>query len=151
MRRRAEGYRGHGSARRPVFLLARGRIRQDLHRNGTSKTRIRARLSGVQRTAAFLGARVHFAGEKLRHRRSWLRGRYESGKNLRSPHCKNSADENLRARYQGHACGGAGRRALLCVRSEEHTSELQSQFHLVCRLLLEKKKKTYVAGKLHTD
>src|SRR5689334_24596949 len=29
----------------------------------------------------------------------------------------------------------------LRVRSEEHTSELQSQFHLVCRLLLEKKKK----------
>src|SRR5689334_24096040 len=28
------------------------------------------------------------------------------------------------------------------LRSEEHTSELQSQFHLVCRLLLEKKKKT---------
>src|SRR5438309_2480883 len=26
------------------------------------------------------------------------------------------------------------------VRSEEHTSELQSQFHLVCRLLLEQKK-----------
>src|SRR5689334_24650690 len=31
------------------------------------------------------------------------------------------------------------------LRSEEHTSELQSQFHLVCRLLLEKKKK----NKLH--
>src|SRR5438309_1522512 len=29
---------------------------------------------------------------------------------------------------------------LLAERSEEHTSELQSQFHLVCRLLLEKKK-----------
>src|SRR5438309_7760713 len=28
------------------------------------------------------------------------------------------------------------------LRSEEHTSELQSQFHLVCRLLLEKKKNT---------
>src|SRR5438552_12923990 len=28
-------------------------------------------------------------------------------------------------------------------RSEEHTSELQSPDHLVCRLLLEKKKKTY--------
>src|SRR5689334_293269 len=27
------------------------------------------------------------------------------------------------------------------MRSEEHTSELQSQFHLVCRLLLEKKNK----------
>src|SRR5688572_31348742 len=29
----------------------------------------------------------------------------------------------------------------LSVRSEEHTSELQSQSNLVCRLLLEKKKK----------
>src|SRR5699024_12627273 len=29
---------------------------------------------------------------------------------------------------------------LLLVRSEEHTSELQSRFDLVCRLLLEKKK-----------
>src|SRR6516164_7896056 len=28
-------------------------------------------------------------------------------------------------------------------RSEEHTSELQSQFHLVCRLLLEKKNTTW--------
>src|SRR2546430_8336095 len=30
----------------------------------------------------------------------------------------------------------------LVLRSEEHTSELQSQSNLVCRLLLEKKKKT---------
>src|SRR6267143_5362718 len=30
------------------------------------------------------------------------------------------------------------------ARSEEHTSELQSQFHLVCRLLLEKKKKQLI-------
>src|SRR2546422_2079538 len=30
------------------------------------------------------------------------------------------------------------------VRSEEHTSELQSRLHLVCRLLLEKKKKRHV-------
>src|SRR2546429_7385722 len=29
---------------------------------------------------------------------------------------------------------------LLVIRSEEHTSELQSRLHLVCRLLLEKKK-----------
>src|SRR2546429_5790721 len=28
------------------------------------------------------------------------------------------------------------------IRSEEHTSELQSRLHLVCRLLLEKKKQT---------
>src|SRR5687768_17943318 len=30
------------------------------------------------------------------------------------------------------------------VRSEEHTSELQSRLHLVCRLLLEKKKKKII-------
>src|SRR2546430_6405851 len=30
------------------------------------------------------------------------------------------------------------------LRSEEHTSELQSQSNLVCRLLLEKKKKQYI-------
>src|SRR5205809_2999408 len=30
---------------------------------------------------------------------------------------------------------------ILVIRSEEHTSELQSRLHLVCRLLLEKKKK----------
>src|SRR6266481_4546199 len=35
----------------------------------------------------------------------------------------------------------AGRVLVDDARSEEHTSELQSQFHLVCRLLLEKKKK----------
>src|SRR2546422_8511808 len=29
---------------------------------------------------------------------------------------------------------------VICTRSEEHTSELQSRLHLVCRLLLEKKK-----------
>src|SRR5689334_25399452 len=34
----------------------------------------------------------------------------------------------------------AGHRRDQHDRSEEHTSELQSQFHLVCRLLLEKKK-----------
>src|SRR3989475_5695358 len=34
------------------------------------------------------------------------------------------------------------RSARVAIRSEEHTSELQSQSNLVCRLLLEKKKKT---------
>src|SRR5207253_8967182 len=38
--------------------------------------------------------------------------------------------------FGGVAC------ALVNGRSEEHTSELQSRGHLVCRLLLEKKKKT---------
>src|SRR5437762_10533067 len=39
--------------------------------------------------------------------------------------------------------GGAGR-----VRSEEHTSELQSPMYLVCRLLLEKKKSKIADGLL---
>src|SRR5256884_4852119 len=34
-------------------------------------------------------------------------------------------------------------RAMMAQRSEEHTSELQSRLHLVCRLLLEKKNKTW--------
>src|SRR5690625_7001174 len=46
--------------------------------------------------------------------------------------------EDLRLRFDGHqlAAGRVGVQA----RSEEHTSELQSRGHLVCRLLLEKKK-----------
>src|SRR2546422_6734027 len=41
-------------------------------------------------------------------------------------------------------CGAAVANVVLGVeeRSEEHTSELQSRLHLVCRLLLEKKKQT---------
>src|SRR5216684_6816607 len=38
-------------------------------------------------------------------------------------------------------CGLAPGAARVRLRSEEHTSELQSRLHLVCRLLLEKKKK----------
>src|SRR5690606_41930856 len=41
----------------------------------------------------------------------------------------------------GHQVRTPGRRADLPQRSEEHTSELQSRENLVCRLLLEKKKK----------
>src|SRR5260221_10303476 len=37
------------------------------------------------------------------------------------------------------------------VRSEEHTSELQSHSDLVCRLLLEKKKKVARLGRAHLD
>src|SRR5689334_24615132 len=49
-------------------------------------------------------------------------------------------DDVLGGRLAG---GGDARRHVASTnqRSEEHTSELQSQFHLVCRLLLEKKKK----------
>src|SRR3712207_7728684 len=74
----------------------------------------------------------------------------------------------LRTATSRHACGrkgaarcaGSGRRSTRWrgrsrrratssrarTRSEEHTSELQSRQYLVCRLLLEKKKKKYYGG-----
>src|SRR5262245_62369095 len=44
---------------------------------------------------------------------------------------------------------GTGRPGSVTSRSEEHTSELQSLRHLVCRLLLEKKKK--IQNRQHTN
>src|SRR5437899_4997436 len=49
-------------------------------------------------------------------------------------------------RSRGHRRRGRDRRA----RSEEHTSELQSLRHLVCRLLLEKKKKQRIRRRTGT-
>src|SRR5688572_31623165 len=54
----------------------------------------------------------------------------------------------------GRAPPGAGLRRLRRLdaphrRSEEHTSELQSQSNLVCRLLLEKKKKDFMIASGH--
>src|SRR5437870_8816772 len=51
------------------------------------------------------------------------------------------------ARFHRGSPRGAGRgrpRDRRAARSEEHTSELQSRGHLVCRLLLEKKKKNQI-------
>src|SRR5699024_11599013 len=45
-----------------------------------------------------------------------------------------SATSNCEYRYTSSSTGCTNR----CSRSEEHTSELQSRFDLVCRLLLEK-------------
>src|SRR5690625_6482625 len=59
-------------------------------------------------------------------------------------------DERMRTIRRGGAVIGLERIAVMAAlnlshellrRSEEHTSELQSRGHLVCRLLLEKKKK----------
>src|SRR5438309_9337013 len=47
--------------------------------------------------------------------------------------------------------GGEKRTCRAGDRSEEHTSELQSQFHLVCRLLLEKKKNPENPGRCAHD
>src|SRR2546422_8025632 len=56
-----------------------------------------------------------------------------------------AVEKSLRERTQHRGLGGDAREVALVfrvVRSEEHTSELQSRLHLVCRLLLEKKKTT---------
>src|SRR5438309_8000716 len=57
-------------------------------------------------------------------------------------HAHNGADSGQPVSRSSTAHGFAGwaEEDLRDRRSEEHTSELQSQFHLVCRLLLEKKK-----------
>src|SRR2546430_8355293 len=52
------------------------------------------------------------------------------------------AERRIQGRVQAHPrTDGAGACGEIGARSEEHTSELQSQSNLVCRLLLEKKKK----------
>src|SRR2546429_2029400 len=55
----------------------------------------------------------------------------------------------------GGRCAGQSAPVLpqLCnqLRSEEHTSELQSRLHLVCRLLLEKKNKAPRRGAVNRD
>src|SRR5439155_6661658 len=68
------------------------------------------------------------------------------------PTLSQAPKEYGRARSKATACACAcncmsrmtiASSSLLRLRSEEHTSELQSRGHLVCRLLLEKKKKRY--------
>src|SRR4051794_41309079 len=59
---------------------------------------------------------------------------------FRSPGCSSSAAKRL---LTSAWPAPAGRSSWPRSRSEEHTSELQSPVHLVCRLLLEKKKKTH--------
>src|SRR2546427_1747860 len=53
-------------------------------------------------------------------------------------------DQKWQRRFQGK-----GNREV--IRSEEHTSELQSQSNLVCRLLLEKKKKKKIPQMYETQ
>src|SRR4051794_41749766 len=64
------------------------------------------------------------------------------------------AGERADPRRMGHEAAAADNRdvrdipAVIAARSEEHTSELQSPVHIVCRLLLEKKKSKPIADLL---
>src|SRR2546422_8550341 len=50
-------------------------------------------------------------------------------------------DEAVHAEEEEEVGGRRPQEDIVEIRSEEHTSELQSRLHLVCRLLLEKKKR----------
>src|SRR3712207_8870382 len=60
-------------------------------------------------------------------------------------HARLVGDDLLRAQGDAHRLLGRERER----RSEEHTSELQSRQYLVCRLLLEKKKKEQTISRHH--
>src|SRR2546430_2959411 len=59
-----------------------------------------------------------------------------------SPRLQKIVDDAARAALERFKEKGLAEKNLAVTRSEEHTSELQSQSNLVCRLLLEKKNKT---------
>src|SRR2546422_4486201 len=65
------------------------------------------------------------------HRRTFPRCFRETSP-PRQCRCAKQFNENIRLRFRSDKCSDQ-------PRSEEHTSELQSRLHLVCRLLLEKK------------
>src|SRR3712207_7044379 len=69
--------------------------------------------------------------------RSWCHRLAEAGHRCQELRCW-SREGDAAARLRGRGCPHRGASQ---PRSEEHTSELQSRQYLVCRLLLEKKKK----------
>src|SRR2546422_4726621 len=85
-----------------------------------------------------------------------FRSRYRAGELRLNRGLENGKDEVRELRDSrtdedepGQKSGSRGVHALH-LRSEEHTSELQSRLHLVCRLLLEKKKNKYNQHENHT-
>src|SRR2546429_4828737 len=78
----------------------------------------------------------------FRSHRGARRALAADGSNASIFHNPPPGDGRSRASDAGE-CGTRSRGpGLAAYRSEEHTSELQSRLHLVCRLLLEKKKDT---------
>src|SRR3712207_7137276 len=71
--------------------------------------------------------------------RQWLTQLGLNGEGVTIAICDTGVDLNADNNTNGHP-DIRGRQ--VAFRSEEHTSELQSRQYLVCRLLLEKKKKT---------
>src|SRR2546427_9282377 len=79
-------------------------------------------------------------GREFRSRLIVGTGKYSSNEIMRDA-IEASGAEIVTVAVRGVSLPGSGQSILDFVdRSEEHTSELQSQSNLVCRLLLEKKK-----------
>src|SRR3712207_8137499 len=74
--------------------------------------------------------------ETWREAREWLRAKLEEVEGITEIETDEAG--NLWATASGE------REDAILLRSEEHTSELQSRQYLVCRLLLEKKKKKVI-------
>src|SRR2546422_6557799 len=73
--------------------------------------------------------------------RGWSRRGEQQGVIPPRPHATHGSGGEASEAISFEPLGGVIHGMLLeLVRSEEHTSELQSRLHLVCRLLLEKKK-----------
>src|SRR2546422_3153022 len=99
---------------------------------GATSTGVGAGASASGTRCAAGGRCAHSAGRRVQRasavRKSWVRA---------------SASGWRRGAVVGRNCGPSAPSAWRLItttrRSEEHTSELQSRLHLVCRLLLEKK------------
>src|SRR5256884_4470690 len=84
---------------------------------------------------------------RSRCRRGRHRRRYRPG-NRSHRHARPPASRGTCRSHRGRRPGRNRWGSLSSPRSEEHTSELQSRLHLVCRLLLEKKKKNLIRSLL---
>src|SRR5437868_7806296 len=129
--------------------------------NPPSTMRIRSRSASSTRVSTTSSVSMFFFSSRRRHTRSkrdWSSDVCSSDLNHRIKKyraavgelalpglrlCRRNAAwiQRLHVEPGGHCRGLSFQRSLLHGRSEEHTSELQSRFDLVCRLLLEKKKK----------
>src|SRR5258708_8488329 len=74
---------------------------------------------------------------------------FRSRRNPRLHHRSWNLRDADAARHAEGRAGSAASASRRFQRSEEHTSELQSPDHLVCRLLLEKKKRKYFQPAAH--
>src|SRR3989449_6971826 len=109
-------------------------------RNGAGKTTTLRTIMGYLRPRA---GRVELRGQPIHGRRTHEIARLGLG--WAPEDCGIFADltvaENIEIATWTRS-GGRPAAERIELRSEEHTSELQSRLHLVCRLLLEKKKNT---------